>query len=228
MLPPLPPSWQSVVGDERGKPYFNDLERFLAEERGQGHPIYPPEHLTFQALELTPYEAVSVVLLGQDPYHGVGQAHGLCFSVTPEAVAPPSLVNIFRELKSDLGIPVPKSGCLEAWARQGVLLLNTVLTVRGGQALSHRNRGWERFTDRIIEVMNQKESPVVFLLWGGQAQKKGALIDRGRHVVISSVHPSPLSASGGFFGSRPFSKVNAALRGLGRPEIDWRLDSPSA
>jgi uracil-DNA glycosylase len=226
MIPPLPESWQRVVGGERSKPYFGELERFIEAER-QAHPVYPSEHLTFRALELTPYESVSVVLLGQDPYHGMGQAHGLCFSVTPEAAAPPSLVNIFRELKSDVGIVAPNSGCLEAWARQGVLLLNTVLTVRRGQALSHRNRGWETFTDRIIGAVNEKELPVVFLLWGGLAQKKAALINRGRHVVISSVHPSPLSASGGFFGSRPFSKVNDALRRFGRREIDWRLDSPA-
>ena len=223
MLPPLPPSWQAVVGDERPRPYFVQLERFLVEER-RAQTVYPPEQLTFRAMELTPFEAVNVVLLGQDPYHGAGQAHGLCFSVTPESKAPPSLVNIFRELKSDLGIPAPGSGCLEGWARQGVLLLNTVLTVRADQPLSHRGRGWETFTDRVIEAVSAKPEPVVFALWGGQAQKKGALIDRGRHVIISSAHPSPLSANAGFFGSKPFSKVNAALRQLGKPEIDWRLD----
>jgi uracil-DNA glycosylase len=199
------------------------LERFLVEER-QAQVVYPPEQLTFRALELTPFESVGVVLLGQDPYHGAGQAHGLCFSVTPESKAPPSLVNIFRELKSDLGIPAPGSGCLEGWARQGVLLLNTVLTVRADQPLSHRGRGWETFTDRVIEAVSAKPEPVVFVLWGGQAQKKAPLIERDRHVIISSAHPSPLSANAGFFGSKPFSKVNAALRRLGRPEIDWRLD----
>jgi uracil-DNA glycosylase len=226
MLPPLPDSWQSVIGDERAKHYFTTLELFLAGERQHGHTIFPPEHLTFRALELTPYQSVNVVLLGQDPYHGPGQAHGLCFSVTPESKPPPSLVNIFRELKTDLGIPIPPAGCLEGWARQGVLLLNTVMTVRANQPLSHRNRGWETFTDRIIDRINAKPDPVVFMLWGGQAQKKASLIDRDRHVMISAVHPSPLSANAGFFGSKPFSKVNAALRNLGKPPIDWRLDSP--
>lgn len=227
MLPPLPPSWQSVVGDECRKPYYTALECFVDEER-RAETIYPPEQLTFRAMELTPFEAVNVVLLGQDPYHGPGQAHGLCFSVTAESKPPPSLVNIFRELKSDLGIPVHANGCLERWAKQGVLLLNTVLTVRANQPLSHRGRGWEMFTDRVIEAVSAKPEPVVFVLWGGQAQKKAALIDRGRHVIISSAHPSPLSASAGFFGSKPFSKVNAVLRSLGKPEIDWRLDSRMA
>lgn len=224
MLPPLPPSWQAIVSGERGKPYFVELERFLAEER-KSQTIYPPEHLTFRALELTPFESVHVVLLGQDPYHGPDQAHGLCFSVTPESKPPPSLVNIFRELKADLGIPIPKSGCLESWARQGVLLLNTVLTVRANEPLSHRNQGWEKFTDRIIRAIGDKPDPVVFLLWGGHAQKKASLIDQDRHIVISSAHPSPLAASSGFFGSKPFSKVNSALRNLGKREIDWRLDT---
>jgi uracil-DNA glycosylase len=204
------------------KPYFADLERFLAEER-QRHTVYPPEHLTFRALERTAYESVNVVLLGQDPYHGPGQAHGLCFSVTPESRPPPSLMNILRELNADLGIPIRRSGCLERWASQGVLLLNTVLTVRASQPLSHRGRGWETFTDRIIQVINDKPDPVVFLLWGGQAQRKASLIDRHRHVIIASPHPSPLSASAGFFGSKPFSSANDALRKLGKPEVDWTL-----
>lgn len=224
MLPPFSSSWQRVIGRERDEPYFKDLERFLEEER-RSHVIYPPEHLVFRALELTPFESVNVVLLGQDPYHGPGQAHGLCFSVTPESKPPPSLVNILRELKSDLGIPVPATGCLEGWAKQGVLLLNTVMTVRANQPLSHRNRGWEAFTDRIIQSISDKPEPVVFLLWGGQAQKKAGLIDRTRHIVISSAHPSPLSANAGFFGSKPFSRVNSALRTLGKQEIDWRLDA---
>jgi uracil-DNA glycosylase len=224
MLPPLPPSWQAIAGGERSKPYFVELGRFLGEER-KSSAVYPPEHLTFRALELTPFESVRVVLLGQDPYHGAGQAHGLCFSVTPASKPPPSLVNIFRELKADLDIPIPRTGCLESWARQGVLLLNTVLTVRANEPLSHRNQGWEKFTDRIIRAIGDKPESVVFLLWGAQAQKKAALIDQARHVVISSAHPSPLSASSGFFGSKPFSKVNAALRSLGKPEIDWRLDA---
>ena len=158
MLPPLPPSWQAIVGDERGKPYFVELERFLSEERNS-QTIYPPEQLTFRALELTPFESVNVVLLGQDPYHGRDQAHGLCFSVTPESKPPPSLVNIFRELKTDLGIPIPKSSCLESWARQGVLLLNTILTVRANEPLSHRNQGWEKFNDRIIRAIGDKPDP---------------------------------------------------------------------
>lgn len=223
MLPPLPPSWLPVLSDELAQPYFRKLDRFLTDERRQ-HTIYPPEPLTFSALQLTPYDAVRVLILGQDPYPNPNQAHGLAFSVQPGVKPPPSLMNIFKELQNDLKIPIPKNnGNLTPWASQGVLLLNTVLTVRAGQPLSHRNKGWETFTDAIIRAVSAKPDPVVFVLWGGQAQKKLPLIDTARHVIIQSAHPSPLSARAGFFGSRPFSQINAALKRLGKPPIDWRL-----
>ena len=177
----------------------------------------------FSALALTPYDQVRVVILGQDPYHGPNQAHGLAFSVRKGVRPPPSLVNIFAELETDLGIPPARHGYLAEWAEQGVLLLNTALTVRAGVANSHKGHGWEQLTDRIIELVSAREQPVVFVLWGSPAQRKMALIDTRRHTIIRSVHPSPLSAANGFFGSRPFSKVNAALEGYGEPPIDWQL-----
>ncbi|MEW5930633.1 MAG: uracil-DNA glycosylase [Gemmatimonadota bacterium] len=219
---PLPSSWQAVVGDETEKPYFAALREFVAEER-RAHAVYPPEGEEFTALELTPYEQVRVVILGQDPYHGPGQAHGLAFSVRPGVRPPPSLRNIFKELRDDLGCRVPNNGFLVPWAEQGVLLLNTVLTVREAEPNSHRGRGWEKFTDAIIRKVGHKDDEVVFVLWGAPAGKKTELIDTERHTIVQSVHPSPLSAKRGFFGSRPFSQINAALNKAGKPEIDWQI-----
>jgi uracil-DNA glycosylase len=222
MIPPLPPSWQAVVGDERQKPYFRELEKFVDEER-RTHTVFPPHDEVFTALKLTPYDRVKVLLLGQDPYHDDGQAHGLAFSVRPGVPPPPSLVNIFKELHSDLGCQVPDNGYLVPWAEQGVLLLNAVLTVRAHAPTSHKNKGWEQFTDAVIRAVGEKEDPVVFLLWGGYAQKKVKLIDTERHTIIQSAHPSPLSARNGFFGSRPFSAANEALRAAGKSPIDWQI-----
>lgn len=217
----LPPSWQKVLGAELEKPYFEELKAFVDEER-EKYDVFPPEEDVFNALQLTPYDEVSVLILGQDPYHDDGQAHGLCFSVQLGVKPPPSLVNIFKELRDDVGCEVPNNGCLTPWAEQGVLLLNAVLTVRAHQPNSHKNKGWETFTDAIISKLSDKDDPVVFVLWGAYAQKKAKLIDETRHVLIKSAHPSPLSASK-FFGSKPFSAVNQALRKAGKPEIDWQL-----
>jgi uracil-DNA glycosylase len=223
MMPPLPASWRRQVGGELGKPYFRRLEEFVGRERAEFE-VYPAEEETFQALELTPLRKVSVVLLGQDPYPGPGQAHGLCFSVKPGVKPPASLRNIFKELKGDIpSFRIPNNGHLAAWARQGVLMLNTVLTVRAGRIGSHRGKGWESFTDAVIERVNAKKEPVVFLLWGRDAQGKAGMIDEGRHVVLRAAHPSPLSARHGFFGTRHFSAANRALRDAGRPEIDWQI-----
>lgn len=216
-------SWKALLLDEFRQPYMQELRRFLAAEKQQGKCIFPPGELIFNALDSAPFTSVKVVILGQDPYHGPGQAHGLCFSVTQGVPPPPSLQNIFRELQSDLGIPRPDHGCLASWARQGVLLLNAVLTVEAGKAASHEGRGWERFTDAVVEHINRERDNVVFLLWGSYAQRKGAIIDTGRHLVLKAPHPSPLSASRGFFGCRHFSKANAYLRQNGQAEIDWRL-----
>jgi uracil-DNA glycosylase len=224
MLPALPDLWKTVVGDELDKPYFKALENFVAEERAAGE-VYPAGADIFAALRHTPFDQVRVLLLGQDPYPGAGQAHGLCFSVQPGVKTPASLRNIFKELCDDLGHPVPKlNGSLVPWARQGVLLLNTVLTVRAGKPLSHRGQGWETFTDAIIRAVGHKPDRVVFILWGAQAQAKKKLIDTARHYVSQSAHPSPLSAHNGFFGSKPFSQVNADLRAAGKPEIDWKIE----
>jgi uracil-DNA glycosylase len=223
MMPPIPASWRRQVGREVKKPYFRSLEEFVARERGEFE-VYPAEAETFQALELTPLRKVSAVLLGQDPYPGPGQAHGLCFSVKPGVKPPGSLRNIFKELERDVpGFRVPNNGYLASWARQGVLMLNTVRTVRAGAIGSHRGKGWETFTDAVIERVNAKKEPVVFLLWGRDAQGKAAMIDEGRHVVLRAAHPSPLSARHGFFGTRPFSSANRALRDAGKPEIDWQI-----
>jgi uracil-DNA glycosylase len=216
----IPKSWQEVVGEETRKPYYQALTAFLEEERSR-YTVYPPEDEVFQALELTPYKKVKVLLLGQDPYHDENQAHGLCFSVRPGIKPPRSLVNIFKEMRDDVGCPVPDNGYLASWAEQGVLMLNAVLTVRAHLANSHKDKGWERFTDQIIRRVNELDHTVVFLLWGGYAGKKSDLIDRDRHVVLRSAHPSPLSARHGFFGSRPFSKTNDALAEAGEKEIDW-------
>lgn len=214
--------WNPVLRGELAKPYWADLQAFVAAERDH-HPVYPSHDDVFAALHLTSWSGTKVVVLGQDPYHGPGQAHGLAFSVQPGVPAPPSLRNIFKELDGDLGLAPPRDGCLEPWARQGVLLLNTTLTVRGGAAASHQSRGWERFTDEVIRAVNAKPERVVFVLWGAAARRKRALVDPDRHVVLESAHPSPLSASNGFFGSRPFSRANAALVDAGRAPVDWRL-----
>jgi uracil-DNA glycosylase len=221
-MPILKNDWADYLEQEFSKDYYLRLRKFLVEEY-RTRTIYPNMYDIFNALHYTPYSKVKVVILGQDPYHGPGQAHGLCFSVKPGVPAPPSLVNIFKELHDDLGVPIPHHGCLVKWAEQGVLLLNTVLTVREGQANSHRGIGWETFTDRVIETLNNKEHPVVFLLWGSHAQSKAALITNPRHHLVKSPHPSPLSAHRGFFGSRPFSRANRFLREAGLGEIDWQL-----
>jgi uracil-DNA glycosylase len=205
-------------------PRFAALQDFVAQERAR-HTVYPPRGQVFTALRLTPYAQVKVLLLGQDPYHGPGQAHGLAFSVAPGVAPPPSLRNMFKELQTDVGAPPPRDGSLTPWAEQGVLLLNAVLTVRAGEANSHAGRGWEHFTDAVIRAVGHKQEPVVFLLWGRYAQKKRPLIDTARHTVLEGVHPSPLSAKKGFFGSRPFSRANAALEAAGRTPVHWALPS---
>lgn len=215
-------TWRPILIAEIQKPYFQDLQRFVAEQRAQVT-VFPPDEEVFAALHLTPVEQVKVLILGQDPYHDDGQAHGLCFSVRPGVATPPSLLNIFKELRSDLGCTMPNNGYLTHWAEQGVLLLNTVLTVQAHQANSHQGKGWETFTDAVIAAVNAKSDPVVFVLWGANARKKVALIDTSRHIVIESPHPSPLSAHRGFFGSRPFSRINAALLAAGKAEIDWQI-----
>ena len=219
----LHPSWLEPLGDEFAQPYMAQLKRFLLAEKERGKQIYPNGSSWFRALNLTPLDEVRVVILGQDPYHGPGQAHGLCFSVPDGIQPPPSLVNIYKELKNDLGIEPPRHGTLEHWAKQGVLLLNSVLTVEMGRAASHRDRGWERFTDQIISEVNKREEPVVFMLWGSYAQKKAAFVDQHKHLVLKAPHPSPLSAHSGFFGCRHFSKANEFLRGKGLKPIDWAL-----
>jgi uracil-DNA glycosylase len=221
-LPPLPESWRRVLGAETEKPYYRALDAFVAAERAE-HQVFPPRAEVFAALDATAYEDVRVVLLGQDPYHDDGQAHGLCFSVRPGVRIPPSLRNMYKELNADLGLPIPASGDLRPWTKQGVLLLNTVLTVRAHEANSHKKRGWETFTDAVIRAVSDREQPAVFVLWGGPAKAKTALIDTGKHRIIEGVHPSPLSAGKGFHGSRPYSAVNAALAELGYPPVDWTL-----
>jgi uracil-DNA glycosylase len=218
----LPGDWSSVLSSEVEKPYFHNLEEFLTNER-KTQSIFPPEEDVFTALKLTPYAQASVLLLGQDPYHDDNQAHGLCFSVRPGVATPPSLVNMFKELYEDLGCAIPNNGYLVPWAEQGILMLNAVLTVRAHLPNSHKGKGWETFTDAMIASVNQKATPVVFVLWGGYAQKKAALVDTARHTIIQSAHPSPLSARNGFFGSRPYSKINAALAQAGKPPIQWQI-----
>ena len=214
--------WANYLEAEFQKEYYLKLRQFLIAEY-RTRTVYPDMYDIYNALHYTPYANTKVVILGQDPYHGPGQAHGLSFSVKPGVPPPPSLQNIFKELHDDLGCRIPDHGHLAKWAEQGVLLLNAVLTVRAGEPNSHRNMGWEIFTDRVMEVLNQKEEPVVFLLWGSHAQQKARLITNPRHVLIRSPHPSPLSAHRGFFGSRPFSRANEALRRSGQKEIDWQL-----
>ncbi|THF73860.1 uracil-DNA glycosylase [Cohnella fermenti] len=214
--------WEPLLGPELEKPYYRQLRSQLAQEY-RDRTIHPDMHHIYQALHLTSYEETKVVILGQDPYHGPGQAHGLSFSVLPGVRIPPSLQNIYKEIQSDLGLPIPNHGFLEHWAKQGVLLLNAVLTVRDGMPNSHKQLGWETFTTAVIAALNERERPIVFILWGRNAQEKAAFIDRSRHHVIASAHPSPLSAHNGFFGSKPFSKANAFLRASGQEEIDWSV-----
>jgi uracil-DNA glycosylase len=218
----MPTDWNPILRGEFEKPYWGDLQAFVAAERHR-HAVYPPKDDVFAALHLTPYTDVKVLILGQDPYHGQGQAHGLCFSVRDGVPQPPSLQNIFKELEADLGCAPPTSGCLDGWARNGVLLLNATLTVRGRQAGSHQGKGWETFTDEVIRAVSEKPERVVFILWGAYARKKKPLIDTGRHVIIESAHPSPLSAHNGFFGSHPFSRANQALVDAGREPVTWCL-----
>lgn len=223
----IDPSWRAALAQEFDAPYMAALKQFLVDERGKGRRIFPKGSEWFRALDLTPLDNVRVVILGQDPYHGVGQAHGLCFSVQPGVRPPPSLVNIYKELQSDLGVSPPTHGFLEHWAKQGVLLLNSVLTVEMGKAASHQGRGWEKFTDAVIAAINAKSDPVVFLLWGSYAQKKAAFVDSidkgGRHLVLKAVHPSPLSAHNGWFGCKHFSQTNRFLEEHGQAPIDWSL-----
>jgi uracil-DNA glycosylase len=214
--------WYPLLAGEFDKPYWKSLMAFVSEERARAT-VYPPPDEVFAALHLTSYASVKVLILGQDPYHGPRQAHGLCFSVRPGVPKPPSLENICKELEADVGCPTPESGSLEKWARQGVLLLNATLTVRARQAASHQNRGWETFTDEVIKVVNAKPERVVFILWGSSARKKKVLVDTNRHVIIESAHPSPLSAHNGFLGSKPFSRANQALIEAGIGPVDWCL-----
>ena len=214
--------WAPLLTPEREKPYYKKLRQFLIHEYRTTR-VYPDMYAIFNALHNTSYADTKVVILGQDPYHGPGQAHGLSFSVLPGVEPPPSLKNIFQELHDDLGCTIPNNGCLKPWADQGVLLLNTVLTVREHQAFSHHNQGWEQFTDRIIELLNEREKPMAFILWGTPARKKKAMITNPRHYIVESPHPSPLSANRGFFGSRPFSRVNQFLESCGETPIDWQL-----
>ncbi len=220
--PQIESSWKEILREEFSKQYFLELKEFLVDEKLK-NPIYPPGSQIFNAFNLTPFEDVRVVLLGQDPYHGQGQAHGLCFSVSRGIKPPPSLVNIFKELESDLGIPVPNHGSLEKWARQGVMLLNATLTVRANQPGSHQRKGWETFTNAVIEKLSAKRVGLVFLLWGKFAQEKEAIIDTNRHYILKAAHPSPFSAYNGFFGCRHFSKTNEILARHGLQEIDWRV-----
>lgn len=219
----LPGSWGSVLGEETGKPYFGELTEFVTAEREAGL-VFPSEADMLRAFELTPYEQVRVVLLGQDPYHDEGQAHGLCFSVQPGVKPPPSLANMFRELEADLGFTPPGHGHLERWAEQGVLMLNTVLTVRAHEPGSHKTKGWEKFTDAVIRTLSGRDDPMVFALWGDFAKKKATLVDKDRHRVVLAPHPSPIIGKGPkFLGSRAFSAINAALSELGCAEVDWNL-----
>jgi uracil-DNA glycosylase len=220
--PAISNSWQQVLSAEFEQPYFQKLQDFISTER-QAQTIFPSNADVFSAFELTPYENVKVLILGQDPYHDDNQAHGLCFSVKPGIKIPPSLVNIYKELHADIGFKIPKHGYLVNWTEQGILMLNAVLTVRAHTPNSHKDRGWETFTDAVIKKVSEKADPVIFVLWGAYAQKKLKLIDTTKHLVIQSAHPSPLSARNGFFGSKPFSAINTALESYGQPVINWQL-----
>ena len=215
--------WAKAVGAEFKKPYYRDLYNFVRDEYAT-HVVYPPADDIFNAMHFTPLDKVKVLILGQDPYHGDGQAHGLCFSLKPDVEIPPSLVNIYKELEDDLGCYIPNNGYLEKWARQGVLMLNTVLTVRAHQANSHRGIGWEEFTDAAIMALNGQDRPIVFILWGAPAQRKKAMLNNPKHLILTAPHPSPLSAYRGFFGSRPFSKTNEFLESQGEEPIDWQIE----
>jgi uracil-DNA glycosylase len=217
----LEPSWKSRLAGEFNEPYMQNLRRFLLDRKRGGAVIYPPGNRIFAAMDSTPFDGVKVVILGQDPYHGPGQAHGLCFSVQDGVAIPPSLVNIYKEIAADLGAQVPASGNLQHWAEQGVLLLNAVLTVERGRAGAHQGKGWEQFTDGIVSELNKGREGLVFLLWGSYAMKKGSRIDRSRHLVLTAPHPSPLSAHRGFFGCRHFSKANAWLQQHGQEPVRW-------
>ena len=219
----LEPSWLNVLGGEFDQPYMQQLREFLVQQKGAGRVIYPPSSQWFSAFNSTPFDQVRVVILGQDPYHGPNQAHGLCFSVMPGVKVPPSLMNIFKELQDDLAVQPPAHGCLTSWAEQGVLLLNATLTVEQANAGAHQGKGWERFTDQAIRALNDQRDGIVFLLWGSYAQKKGAFIDQSRHLVLKSVHPSPLSAYRGFLGCKHFSTANNYLQQRGQLAIDWQL-----
>lgn len=219
----LHPSWLKVLEAEFQQPYMQALRAFLLEEKQKGKTIYPPGDRIFNALNSTPFDEVKVVVLGQDPYHGPNQAHGLCFSVMPGVPIPPSLRNIYKELEADLGIQMPAHGCLQAWAEQGVLLLNATLTVERGKAGSHQGKGWEEFTDAVVARLNEEREGLVFILWGSYAQRKGEFIDRQRHLVLQAPHPSPFSANRGFFGCRHFSKTNDYLRSQGKTPVNWQL-----
>ncbi|MFC4736442.1 uracil-DNA glycosylase [Bacillus daqingensis] len=214
--------WQQVIGGELAKDYFHDLRAFLKEEYKQ-QAVFPPKNDIMNAFHATSFEKTKVVLLGQDPYHGKGQAHGLSFSVKPGVKVPPSLVNIYKELEADVGCPAPQHGHLQKWAEQGVLMLNTVLTVRAGEPQSHRGKGWETFTNEVIDRLNERDTPLIFLLWGKPAQEKRERVDEEKHLVLTSPHPSPFSANRGFFGSRPFSAINEKLQEWGSEPIDWCL-----
>lgn len=220
----MPSQWNSALHDELDKPYWKTLQQFVSHER-EHHTVYPPHAEVFNALHLTPFESTRVVILGQDPYHGPNQAHGLAFSVRRGVAIPPSLTNIFKELHADLGISRPNHGCLEYWSKQGVLLLNATLTVRAGNAASHHGKGWEIFTDAVVKILGEAQRPIVFVLWGNSARQKRLLIAQPHHRVVESAHPSPLSAHAGFFGSRPFSAINSALVNFGDTPIDWNLSN---
>ena len=222
-MPPIRNDWAKVLAPEYNKPYYRKLFDFVGKEYST-HTIYPPGDDIFNAFHLTPLSKVKVVILGQDPYHNVGQAHGLCFSVKKGVDIPPSLVNIYKELHDDLGCTIPNHGCLTKWAEQGVLMLNTVLTVRAHQANSHRGIGWEEFTDAAIMALNSQDRPIVFILWGGPAQRKASMLHNPKHLILKAPHPSPLSAYRGFFGSKPFSQTNAFLEEHGLEPIDWQID----
>ncbi len=222
--PRIDSSWKTTLAAEFSSEYFKNLKSFLLKEKGSGAIIYPPGSRIFAAYNETPFSKVKVVIIGQDPYHGSGQANGLCFSVSDGVKPPPSLINIFKELKNDMGIPIPKFGNLDPWARQGVLLLNATLTVRANQPGSHQNQGWEIFTDATIKQLSAEKRGLVFLLWGKYAQAKEALIDASKHSILKAAHPSPFSANNGFFGCTHFSKTNALLKEQGLPEIDWRIE----
>lgn len=217
--------WKTLLQDEFAKPYMQELFQFLEKENNSGKNIFPPQSEIFSAFNLTPFSRVKVVILGQDPYHGKDQAHGLAFSVLPGIKTPPSLVNIFKELKDDIGLDIPNHGCLRAWAQEGVLLLNNVLTVEESKAASHQNKGWERFTDKVIEILNAEKENLVFILWGNPAQKKAKHLDQNKHFILKSPHPSPLSVYRGFMGSKPFSQANEYLSSKGLVPINWSLDS---